>query len=169
MDQDAYYEAAQRGPLYVPDIPRPQEYEMTSSDYFVSEVCDFLQTYTVLILSMAGSCAAVFLFYRHKLKKPISELASASQKIAENQLDFHITYENKDEMGVLCKEFETMRGQLAEKIECCGRPLKKKTAAGSDCTRYPLSFIGFKRVSGNVDCLSAKSRHGFRTGDGNAF
>lgn len=54
VDQDAYYEAAQKGPLYVPDIPRPQEYEMTSSDYFVSEVCDFLQTYTVLILSIAG-------------------------------------------------------------------------------------------------------------------
>lgn len=62
VDQEAYYEAAKRGPLYVPDIPRPQEYEMTSSDYFVSEVCDFLQTYTVLVLSIAGSCAAVFSF-----------------------------------------------------------------------------------------------------------
>lgn len=144
VDQDAYYEAAQRGPLYVPDIPRPQEYEMTSSDYFVSEVCDFLQTYTVLILSMAGSCAAVFLFYRHKLKKPISELASASQKIAENQLDFHITYENKDEMGVLCKEFETMRGQLAEKNRMLWQTIEEEKllrAAIAHDIRSPLSVL----------------------------
>lgn len=144
VDQGAYYEAAQRGPLYVPDIPRPQEYEMTSSDYFVSEVCDFLQTYTVLILSMAGSCAAVFLFYRHKLKKPISELASASQKIAENQLDFHITYENKDEMGVLCKEFETMRGQLAENNRRLWQTIEEEKllrAAIAHDIRSPLSVL----------------------------
>ena len=86
---------------------------MTRSDYFVSELCDFLQTYTVLILSMAGSCGAVFLFYRNKLKMPMEELAQASQKIAGNHLDFHIAYENQDEMGVLCKEFERMREALA--------------------------------------------------------
>lgn len=144
VDQDAYYEAAQKGPLYVPDIPRPQEYEMTSSDYFVSEVCDFLQTYTVLILSIAGSCAAVFLFYRSKLKKPISELAAASQKIAENQLDFHITYENRDEMGVLCKEFETMRGQLAENNRMLWQTIEEEKllrAAIAHDIRSPLSVL----------------------------
>ena len=25
--------------------------------------------------------------------------------IADNELDFHVSYENKDEMGTLCKEF----------------------------------------------------------------
>ncbi len=34
--------------------------------------------------------------------------------IAYNELDFHVSYENKDEMGTLCKEFEMMRSDLAD-------------------------------------------------------
>lgn len=30
----------------------------------------------------------------------------ASQMIAEEDLDFHMAYENEDEMGMLCREFE---------------------------------------------------------------
>ena len=32
--------------------------------------------------------------------------------IADNELDFHVSYENKDEMGTLCKEFEMMPSLL---------------------------------------------------------
>lgn len=144
MDQEAYYEAAQKGPSYTPDITRPTEYEMTPFDHFISELCDFLQTYTILLLSMAGSCAAVFLFYRNKLKQPIGELAIASQKIADNQLDFHIAYENKDEMGVLCKEFERMRGQLAENNRTLWKTIEEEKllrAAIAHDIRSPLSVL----------------------------
>lgn len=51
---------------------------------------------------------------KDKLKCPIEELELASRQVGRNNLDFHITYENEDEMGGLCKEFERMRGQLAE-------------------------------------------------------
>ena len=76
VNEAAYFEAVEKeGPYYVADIPRPSSYEMTQSDYFVSELCDFLQTYAVLILSMAGSWAAVFIFYHNKLREPMEELA----------------------------------------------------------------------------------------------
>ncbi len=117
---------------------------MTPSDHFVSELCDFLQTYTILILSMAGSCAAVFLFYRNKLQKPIEELALASKKIAGNQLDFNITYENKDEMGVLCMEFERMREQLAENNRILWKNIEEEKmlrAAIAHDIRSPLSVL----------------------------
>lgn len=43
VDEEAYFEAVENeGPYYVADIPRPSPYEMTQSDYFVSELCDFL-------------------------------------------------------------------------------------------------------------------------------
>ena len=75
VDEEAYFEAVENeGPDYVADIPRPSSYEMTQPDYFVSELCDFLQTYAVLILSIVGSCVAVFLFYQNKLRKPMEEL-----------------------------------------------------------------------------------------------
>ncbi|MDE6432768.1 MAG: HAMP domain-containing histidine kinase [Lachnospiraceae bacterium] len=145
VDEEAYFKAVEnKGPDYVVDIPRPSEYEMTQADYFVSELCDFLETYTILILSMAGSCAAVFLFYQNKLQKPIEELALASKKIADNHLDFNITYENKDEMGALCMEFERMRGQLAENNQILWKNIEEEKmlrAAIAHDIRSPLSVL----------------------------
>lgn len=145
VDEEAYFEAVEKeGPYYVADIPRPGSNEMTQSDYFVSELCDFLQTYTVLILSMAGSCTAVFLFYQNKLRKPMEELARGSKKIAENQLDFCISYENKDEMGVLCREFERMREQLARNNQILWHTIEEEKmlrAAIAHDIRAPLSVL----------------------------
>ena len=145
MDEEAYFEAVEHEETgYVADIPRPGPYEMTQSDYFVSELCDFLQTYAMLILSMAGSCAAVFLFYRNKLSKPMEELARGSKKIAENHLDFCISYENKDEMGDLCREFERMREQLARNNQALWRTIEEEKmlrAAVAHDIRAPLSVL----------------------------
>lgn len=52
------------------------------------------------------------MFYRHKIYTPLRELSVASRQIAENNLDFHVTYQNKDELGQLCVEFEKMRAEL---------------------------------------------------------
>ncbi len=129
---------------YTTDVRRPASYEMSPHDRHVSELCDFLQTYTVLILSMAGSCAAVFLFYRNKLKCPILELTTASENIRRNNLNFHITYENKDEMGQLCREFERMRAQLAENNILLWRSVEEERAlraAIAHDIRSPLSVL----------------------------
>lgn len=114
-DEDTYFAAVEmENEGYMAQIPRPESYEMSTIDHGISEACDFLQTYSVLLFSVVGSCVSVFLFYRNKLKKPIEELEMASQRIADNDLDFRITYENRDEMGHLCHEFDRMRGQLEE-------------------------------------------------------
>ncbi|MDE6747898.1 MAG: HAMP domain-containing histidine kinase [Lachnospiraceae bacterium] len=145
VDKEAFIkEVESKGPYSVTNIPRPNRYEMTKSDCFVTELCDFLETYTILILSMAGSCAAVFLFYRNKLKNPIEELALASKKIAGNNLDFNITYESKDEMGVLCMEFERMREQLARNNRILWKNIEEEKllrAAIAHDIRSPLSVL----------------------------
>lgn len=126
------------------DISRPPAGEMTQTDLVVSETCDFLQTYSVLILSVLGSCIAVFLFYRNKLKRPIEELELASKNIAGNNLDFQISYENKDEMGSLCHEFERMRRQLAENNQRLWRMIEEEKAlraAIAHDIRTPLSVL----------------------------
>ena len=183
VDEEAYFKAMEsEGSYYVADIPRPISYEMTRSDYFVSELCDFLQTYTVLLLSMAGSCVAVFLFYQNKLKKPIEELAQASKKIAENHLDFSVTYENKDEMGVLCKEFERMRGQLARNNQILWRTIEEEKmlrAAIAHDIRTPLSVLkGYQEMlmeylpSGDIDmgqAMEMLSESGHQIGRMDAF
>ena len=114
-DEDSYFEAVDmENQGYMAKIPRPGSSKMSPVDHSVSEACDFLQTYSVLIFSIIGSCGAVFLFYKNKLKRPLEELEIASKRIAENDLDFQITYENRDELGHLCHEFERMRVQLRE-------------------------------------------------------
>ena len=115
VEHEEYYQAMNdRKGNYEVSVPRPDRSQMSSIDWHISEACDFLQTYGVLIFAFAGCGIAVSLFYRNKLKRPIQELEMASQMIAEENLDFHMSYENEDEMGILCREFEKMRGQLEE-------------------------------------------------------
>ena len=125
-------------------IPRPESCEMSNIDHGISEACDFLQTYSVLIFSVVGSCVSVFLFYRNKLKKPIEELEMATQRIADNDLDFRITYENRDEMGHLCHEFDRMRGQLEENNRKLWHMIEDERALRSAIAhdiRSPLSVL----------------------------
>lgn len=145
VDQEKYFEMAEGdGRKYLTDVPRPNSYEMKKFDYHVSEICDFLQTFTVLIVSVAGNIIAVFLFYKHKLKNPIEELELASQQVGRNNLDFHITYENKDEMGRLCEEFERMKEQLAENNHQLWKIIEEEKAlrvAIAHDIRSPLSVL----------------------------
>lgn len=144
-DHEKYYEIAEGGnERYLRDVPRPHSYEMKRLDYHVSEVCDFLQTYSILLLSVAGNTIAVFLFYKHKLKNPIKELELASQKISQNNLDFHISYENRDEMGRLCLEYERMREQLAQNNQQLWKTIEEEKAlraAIAHDIRSPLSVL----------------------------
>lgn len=107
------------------------------------EITEF-EELTVLIVSVVGNIIAVFLFYKHKLKNPIEELELASQQVGRNNLDFHITYENKDEMGRLCREFERMKEQLAENNHQLWKMIEEekalRTAIAHDI-RSPLSVL----------------------------
>lgn len=150
-DMDKYITADQQsGGEYLVEVPRPALQEMSAMDRHISETCDFLETYAVLILSMIASMAAVGLFYRNKLKPPIEELHRASQMIAQNDLDFQISYENRDELGQLCLEFDRMRAQLAENNTSLWRMVENEKAlraAIAHDIRMPLSVLrGYQEI-----------------------
>ena len=52
------------------------------------------------------------LFYFTKLKTPLKVLTKASDRIADNELDFNLDYSGYDEMAKLCAAFEKMRSAL---------------------------------------------------------
>lgn len=114
-DKDKYNEALilEEGYEVSISIVRPNRQDMSERDWHISELCDFLETYSVLVISVICSTIAMLLFYKNKIKEPISELADASEMISRNELDFSIAYTNQDELGKLCDEFEKMRSQLA--------------------------------------------------------
>ena len=170
VDQDQYIQAeAGENSNYTVRIPRPSASRMSRRDHQVSELCDFLETYSVLLISLAGSGGAVFLFYRNKLKPPIEELGRASKMIGENNLDFQVDYTNKDEMGQLCQEFERMRRQLVLNNQKLWRTIEEEKAlrsAVSHDLRSPP--FGSERIPGNAGRISKSRDPGSGERRGNA-
>ncbi len=145
VDEEEYYENWEQAEVnYTVSIPRVSNDEMTGSDAFLSEVCDFLQTYGILVVSMAGAVLAVVLFYRNKIKVPLAKLSAASAMIASNQLDFHLDYDCEDELGRLCREFEKMRGELEKNYRRMWRMVEEEKALRSAIAhdiRTPLTIL----------------------------
>ncbi len=72
------------------------------------------QVFVPGVLSIGGILFCGFYFYRKRLAIPIRLLTDATARIAEQNLDFTLEYATEDEMGDLCRSFETMRIELAE-------------------------------------------------------
>lgn len=88
--------------------------------------------------------AAVLLFYKNKLRKPLIELRAASEKISNNDLGFSIEYDSKDELGQLCNSFEIMRATLANNFSEMWRQIedrKQLNAAFAHDLRTPLTVL----------------------------
>lgn len=91
-------------------------------------------------------CAGVmcFWFYSRELRDPIEMLLDASRKIAGNDLDFHIGYHKKNEMGELCHAFEEMRQKLYDsnlEVWHAMEERKRLSAAFSHDLRTPLTVL----------------------------
>ncbi len=126
------------------EISRPGAYDMTKADHNITEVCDFIITWTPLILSTLCSGLAVVIFYKHKLKMPIRILEDSSLEIAKNNLDFHIQYGHNDEMGRLCSSFEQMRDQLQINNKYLWKTIEEQKnlkAAIAHDLRSPLAIL----------------------------
>lgn len=65
-----------------------------------------------VLFIVLGISMATKLYYRFKLQTPFAELKKGIANIQENNLDFTITYNEKNELGGLCSSMEKMRGEL---------------------------------------------------------
>lgn len=74
----------------------------------------FTLLFTPMFFYSAFLIAAILMFYFTKVKRPLSLLTLASDKIAENELSFQVEYPGTDEMARLCAAFEKMRTSLEE-------------------------------------------------------
>jgi len=84
------------------------------------------------------------IFYRIKLKAPLSQLNMATKRIKENDLDFSIAFSSKDELGQLCESFESMRvGLLKSNRELWQQMEERKrlNAAFAHDLRNPVTVL----------------------------
>lgn len=141
VDTDNKY-LVQNGTGNVVMFSSPPEY--TTKDQVIVKICNAVQVGSIPVFFGICIIMAALLFYRNKLKKPIELLNDASGKIAATDLDFHLSYDSKDEMGQLCTSFETMRGALEENNRAMWRAMeerKRLNAAFSHDLRTPLTVL----------------------------
>ena len=98
-----------------------------------------MPAWVLLCISMTGS-----LFYKRNLKKPFALLMEASDKIADNNLDFTISYPKNNELGKLCGSFERMRLSLCQNNKEMWRSLEERKRLNSAFIhdlRTPLTVL----------------------------
>ncbi len=87
---------------------------LTPKRKFAYQGCGIIMVAFPVLLSISGILSCGFYFYRRKLSFPLKALSEATERIAERDLDFQVTYESEDELGRLCVSFEEMRQALDE-------------------------------------------------------
>lgn len=111
---------------------------------FLYRGCGVLMIALPILLSLGGILMCGFMFYDDKLKKPISMLNDATEKISAQDLDFTINSSEKDELGELCNSFEQMRKALAENNAQLWQMLEERRqlqASVAHDLRNPIAII----------------------------
>ena len=91
-----------------------------------------------------GIGTAATIYYRKKLRLPITQLQNGVDKIQEDNLDFCIEYSGDDELGQLCCSMEKMRRELREKHKALWEALEQRkllNASVSHDLRTPITVL----------------------------
>lgn len=91
-----------------------------------------------------GIGAAAAVYYRKKLREPITQLQNGVERIQEDNLDFHIEYDGDDELGRLCCSMEKMRRDLRQKHKALWESLEQRkllNASVSHDLRTPITVL----------------------------
>ena len=91
-----------------------------------------------------GIGAAAAVYYRKKLREPITQLQNGVERIQEDNLDFHIEYDSDDELGRLCCSMEKMRRELWQKHKALWESLEQRkllNASVSHDLRTPITVL----------------------------
>lgn len=91
-----------------------------------------------------GIGAAAAVYYRKKLRNPITQLQNGVKRIQEDNLDFHIEYDGDDELGRLCCSMEKMRRELRQKHKALWESFEQRkllNASVAHDLRTPITVL----------------------------
>ena len=97
----------------------------------------------VLFITIGIGVAAT-IYYQKKLKIPIVQLQNGVEKIQEDNLDFHVEYNEDDELGELCCSMEKMRSELWQKQKALWESLEQRkllNASVAHDIRTPITVL----------------------------
>lgn len=128
------------GPLTVTEVPAAPSYPSNGIGLLLSvlQIALPVLIYTMALLSTS------YMFYRLKLQKPLETLADGASRIMDNDLDFTLETDSRDELGQLCRAFEAMRRELLDnsrKLWQQAEERKRLNAAFSHDLRNPVTVL----------------------------
>lgn len=109
-----------------------------------AQTIEILQLVLPVICMICAVILADYLFYRLKLKTPITELRNGAERIISSDLEFELKVRSKDELGALCRAFETMRRQMREnnrQLWMQAEERRRLNAAFSHDLRNPITVL----------------------------
>lgn len=116
----------------------------TKDQQRILKIIDVLQLLACILLPAGGLGAAGVLFYHIKLKMPIAVLQKGTERILNHDLDFSVPEVSKDELGQICRGFETMRAELLkanQELWEQAEERKRLNAAFSHDLRNPVTVL----------------------------
>lgn len=101
---------------------------------------------------------SAWIFYKYKLRIPIHALQDGIAHIDQQDLDFSLSYKSEDELGLLCRAFDTMREKLKDAFVSLWAEKEKQiilTRALAHDLRTPLTVI---RGHNDLIAMSLKNK-----------
>lgn len=108
------------------------------------QALSILQIVLPVLFVIAGLLSADIVFYRKKLKRPLSILQNGAKRIERQDLEFIIERCSEDELGDLCTSFEAMRYELLNTQRALWQQMeerKRLNAAFSHDLRNPVTVL----------------------------
>lgn len=125
----------------------PQGYEfeaLSGRDLYLYWMANIFIIMLPFLYIIIGSILMAKLYYKLKIKMPLLHLYEGVEHIANEDLDFSLTYQSEDELGKLCEAFESMKNELQKSYLQLWQMLAERkalTASIAHDLRTPLTVI----------------------------
>lgn len=134
--------------------PFDEAEQITVEDYNYEKMSfwNHIKTGSTVAVYGLGLFIAAGAFYILKLKKPLTILNTGAVKIREQDLEFSMASDKKDELGILCNSYEQMRLTLKDTFEKLWSSEEKRRSiynAFAHDIRTPITII-----RGNQELIS---------------
>jgi len=113
-------------------------------DNYLDNLIQFIKMIPPYAIAVSVPIIATAIFYKIKLKTPLLQLSLGAKRIMENDLDFSIECNSKDELGQLCESFESMRIELLKSNRELWRQMDERkhlNAAFAHDLRNPVTVL----------------------------
>lgn len=141
------YAIQNKGIDYGVTLVDPQGYEfeaLSGRDLYLYWMANIFIIMLPFLYIIIGSILMAKLYYKLKIKMPLLHLYEGVEHIANEDLDFSLTYQSEDELGKLCEAFESMKNELQKRYLQLWQMLAERkalTASIAHDLRTPLTVI----------------------------